>query len=35
MFNDQRFNNMSTNDIASFEQLGPDVNYMYTDNIIH
>ena len=25
IFNDQSFNNMLTNDIVSFEQLGPDV----------
>ena len=25
IFNDQSFNNMLTNDIISFEQLGPDI----------
>ena len=25
VFNDQSFNNMLTNDIVSFEQLGPDI----------
>ena len=25
IFNDQNFNNMLTNDVISFEQLGPDV----------
>ena len=30
IFNDLSFNNMLTNDIVSFEQLGPD-QYMYLD----
>ena len=30
IFNDQSFNNMLTNDIVSFEQLGPEKLHMYT-----
>ena len=28
IFNDQSFNDTSTNDIVSFEQLGPDLHLM-------
>ena len=32
VFNDQSFNHMLTNDIVSFEQLGPDVKEMSLSN---
>ena len=31
---DQRFNNTFTNDIVSFEQLGPDIYFSPTKNIL-
>ena len=37
IFNDQSFNDMLTNDIVSFEQLGPDENAifnMYTSKML-
>ena len=30
IFNDQSFNHKLTNDIVSFEQLGPDLNHVHT-----
>ena len=30
IFNEQIFNDMLTNDIVSFEQLGPDIFYLYS-----
>ena len=29
IFNDQSFNDMLTNDIISFEQLGPDIHFSF------
>ena len=33
IFNDQSFNKTLTNDIVSFEQLGPDIFHIFTQNI--
>ena len=35
IFNDQSFNNMLTDDIVSFEQLGPDIFlFLYKNNVL-
>ena len=33
MFNDQSFNDTLTNDIVSFEQLGPDIFLFLHENV--
>ena len=33
VFNDQRFNDTLTGDIVNFEQLGPDILYLYKAHI--
>ena len=33
IFNDQRFNDTLTNDIVSFEQLGPDIFFVSQQNV--
>ena len=34
IFNDQSFNDMLTNDVVSFEQLGPDIKELWCLNVL-